>query len=222
MELLHPSNEAYEVFCQENGRSYVESLIDFLKQCKRSNPYEDVEISDIKGYSRSEIFDFINQLTVFYGLSPVMESNDGKLKINSTLGREISSFQNAVRNFNEVKPYIVFVDDVFLYHNEKLDLEPTSYAFTILKFLYERFEGKSGFISYENLCKALKKTKKFNKYTLAKIRGLVLQYGTSSTEGIGAALKYGKTHNKSESNGYRLVGTVKSRGVYFNNGQKPV
>lgn len=222
MKLLHPSDAAYEVFCQEIGKNNVENLITFLRQFKRANPYEDVEISDIRGFSTREIFEFLNQLTVFYGLSPIMEAGEGKFKVNSTLSREISGFEEALKKIEGVKPYVVFTNDVFIYHQNKLDIEPTSYAYTILKFLYENFEGKSGFILYDKLCKSLKKTKRFKTHTIEEIRELVLQYGTSNTEGIGAALKYGKTHNKSESNGFRLVGTVRGRGVYFNNGQKPV
>lgn len=107
--------------------------------------------------------------------------------------------------------FLLLKDDFFTYNNSKLKVPSNTYAYIILKTIYQLLDGKSGEISYKDLFKELRKTKRFKQQTDSWILDKVQKNITANSYGLGKKIK------KVENNGLRLVEVVKNHGLRFNN-----
>ena len=161
MKLLHPSDKGYDIFVEKYGESFVLDSINFLRQCKTLIPYEDIAQSVIRGFAHNTIHEIINALTLFYTIPPVDYGQEGTFKVNSTLTTEISSLESALDRKRSFKPYLDLRDYIFYYNGSNLKLDPDTYVYTVLRVIYEHFDGKSGEISYKDLYEKISQHPKF-------------------------------------------------------------
>lgn len=218
-DLLHQfTDDSYDNFLKEHGEAFTLNVISFLKQCKTPTAYQDIQLSSIRGFRENEINDFITALMVFYGLSPVQYGKDENLNIATALTVEVNGLESALKRKQESFKYLELLNDVFYYHGIPLEIKYPTYVYVILKEIYLHSDGVTSFISYKELCKKLKKFKEFRGKDTKKIEALIKQNITSKTEGLGIALQYNIDFKKTEPNGYRLMRTIRGKGICFNNG----
>jgi hypothetical protein len=149
---------------------------------------------------------------VFF-FSGLENSNDADMERTYMIGPEFENALNEIEQvLNENKKYLIFKDDVFLYHNSKLNIEPNSYGYIIMFTIYNILNGRSGKISYKNLIDALSKQEKFKRLSNQKILEKIQKYATSHTDGIGTHI------NLKENNGKPLIDVNYGHGITFNNG----
>jgi hypothetical protein len=216
MKLLHPSDAGYDIFVEKYGESFVLDSINFLRQCKTLVPYEDISQSIVRGFAHNTVNEIIIALTVFYSISPVEYGQEGTFKVNSTLTTELKALEDALERKRNFKPYLELRDYIFYYNASSLKLDPDKYVYTVLRIIFEHFNGKSGEISYRDLYELISKHPKFKgkKVKEVKMKKDFRSYITSNTDGLGLKIK------PVEQNGRRLIEVIYGEGIYFNNGGK--
>ncbi len=153
----------------------------------------------------------ITNYPVFY-LSGFTEGSKNYAERTFMPGLEFETAMSEIKEVLEKKNrYLILEQDIFLYNESRLNIQPDSYGYIILRNIYNILNGKSGDITYKDLAKILSEEKKFKGFSNEKIIEKIRKYATSHTEGVGLKIKEKEKNNKP------LISVKYGNGIIFNN-----